>query len=92
MLQHFLGGGHLHNAAAVHKNNGVGQLQGLAHIVGDEHNGLVQLLLQALYFVLQVLAGHGVQGAEGFVHQHHRGRGGQGPEDADALLLAAGQL
>ena len=66
----------------------IGQIQGLLHVVRDKNNGLVQLLLQPLDLQLEGAAGHGVQGAEGFVHQHHRGRGGQGPEDADALLQA----
>ena len=58
----------------------------------DENDGLVQLLLDIFDFVLKGLPGHGVQGAEGLIHQHD-GRGGrQGPQHADALLLAAGEF
>ena len=60
--------------------------------MGDEDDGLVQLLLQGLHLQLEGAAGHGVQGAEGLIHQHHRGRGGQSPQNADALLLASGHL
>ena len=60
--------------------------------MGDEDEGLVQLLLEALHLLLQGAAGHGVQGAEGLIHQDDRRGGGQCPEDADALLLSAGHL
>ena len=74
-LQHLLGRGHLDNAAPLHEDDGVRQLQRLAHIVGDEDDGLLQLLLEVLHLVLQNLPGHGVQGAEGLVHQHDGRRG-----------------
>ena len=92
VLQHLLRRGGLDDVPPVQKDDQVGQVQGLVHVVGDKDDGFVQLLLQALDLQLEGAAGHGVQGAEGFVHQHHRGRGGQGTEDTDALLLAAGQL
>ena len=76
----------------VHEDNDVGQIQSLRHVVGDEDEGLVQLLLEALHLLLQGAAGHGVQGAEGLIHQDDRRGGGQCPEDADALLLSAGHL
>ncbi len=47
---------------------------------------------RALHLLLQGAAGHGVQGAEGLIHQDDRRGGGQCPEDADALLLSAGHL
>ena len=92
MLQHFLRGGHLDDLTACHKNNNVGQFQGFAHVVADENNGFVQLLLDILDLVLQGLPGHGIQGTEGFIHQYD-GRGcRQRPQHADALLLSAGEL
>ena len=60
--------------------------------MADKDNGLVQLLLNALHLVLKGLTGHGVQGAEGFVHEHDRRRGRQRPQHADALLLSAREL
>ena len=70
----------------------VAELDRLVDVVGDEHDGLAQLALQAQELVLQLLAHDRVDGAERLVHQHHRRVGGQRPGDADALLLAAGQL
>ena len=92
VLQHLLRRGHLNNLSAGHKDDDVGQFQRLIHVVTDENNGLVQLLLEVFYLVLQALPGHGVQGAEGFVHQHDRRGGGQRPQHADALLLPAGEF
>ena len=48
------------------------QIQSLRHVVGDEDEGLVQLLLEALHLLLQGAAGHGGQGAEGLIHQDER--------------------
>ena len=92
MLQHLLGRGHLHHLTGGHKDDDVCQLQRLAHVVADEDDGLVQLLLQALHLILQGFPGQGIQGGEGLIHQHDGGRGRQGPQHADALLLAAGEL
>ena len=52
----------------------------------------MQLLLQAQQLVLQALAGDRVDRAERLVHQQHRRVGGERPGDADALLLATGEL
>ena len=60
--------------------------------MGDEEDGLADLRLQAEELVLQALAVDRVDRAEGLVHQHHQGVGGERPGDADALLLAAGEL
>ena len=90
--QHLFRRRHLDDVAVVHEDNDVGQIQSLRHVVGDEDEGLVQLLLEALHLLLQGAAGHGVQGAEGLIHQDDRRGGGQCPEDADALLLSAGHL
>ncbi len=48
--------------------------------------------LQAQELVLQALAVDRVDRPEGLVHQHHQRVGGERPGDADALLLAAGEL
>jgi hypothetical protein len=49
-------------------------------------------LLKPQEFVLEALADHGVDGGERLVHQQDRRVGGEGAGDADALLLAAGEL
>ena len=48
--------------------------------------------LQSQELVLQPLAHHRVDGAEGLVHQQHRRVGGERAGDADPLALAAGEL
>ncbi|MNI52301.1 hypothetical protein D3C73_1070670 [compost metagenome] len=58
----------------------------------DEHDGLAQFLLQAQEFTLQLFPGDGIRGTEGFVHEHHGRIRGQGPRNANTLLLPAGQL
>ncbi len=61
----------------------------LVDVVGDDHDGLVELALQAQELVLQAHPHDRVDGAERLVHQQHRRVGGQRPGDADAL--AAGR-
>ena len=70
----------------------VAELDGLVDVVGDAHNGLVQLGLHVEQLVLEVGAGDRVDGAEGLVHEQDGRVGGQAPGDPDALLLTAGQL
>ena len=70
----------------------VAELDGLVDVVGDEHDGLAELALQPQELVLELLADDRVDGGERLVHQHHRRVGGERPRDADALLLAAGEL
>ena len=60
--------------------------------MGDEDDGLVQLLLKPQQLVLKLGTGDGVQGAEGLVHEDDLRVHGKGTCHADALLLAAGQL
>ena len=91
-VQHLLGGCHLNDVAVVHEDDDIGQVQCLLHVVCDENDSLVQLLLQILHLQLEGAPCHGVQGGEGLIHEHHRRGGRQSPEDADALLLAAGHF
>ena len=70
----------------------VAELDGLVDVVGDEDDGLAELALQPEELLLQLVADDRVDGAERLVHQHHRRVGGQRAGDADALLLAAGEL
>ena len=70
----------------------VAELHGLLEVVGDDDDGLVELALDPQQLVLQPLPGERVDGPEGLVHQQYGRVGGQRPGDADALLLAPGQL
>jgi hypothetical protein len=60
--------------------------------VGDEHEGLAELALQALELLLERAAAHRVDRPERLVHQQHRRVGGERARHADALLLAAREL
>ena len=70
----------------------VAHLDRLVDVVGDEHDRLADLRLQAQELVLQPLAVDRVDRAERLVHQHQRRVGGERARDADALALAAGEL
>ena len=71
--QHLLRGSHLDNFPVVHKDDDIGQIQSLLHVVGDKDEGLVQLLLERAHLLLEGPAGHGVQGGEGLVHEYDGG-------------------
>ena len=60
--------------------------------MGDEEDRLAELGLEAEELVLEPLAVDRVDRAEGLVHQHHARVRGERAGDADALLLAAGEL
>ena len=70
----------------------VAELDRLIEVVGDEDDGLAELVLQAQQFVLQPLAGNRVDGPERLVHQQNRRVGSQCPCDPHPLLLPTGQL
>ena len=91
VVEELLGGVLLQDMAAVHEQDPAAHLPGKAHLVGDHHHG--HALVGQLLHDLQHLAHHlGVQGGGGLVKEHHLGLHGQGPDDGDALLLAAGEL
>ena len=82
----------LHQVAQVHHAHRVGDVLHHAQVVGDEQVCELILLLQLLEQVDDLgLDGH-VQGADGLVAHHELRVQGQGPGDADALALAAGEL
>ena len=58
--------------------------------MADEHDRLVQPLLQLEQVVLQLVADQGIQGGERLVHEQDVGVGGEGAGEADPLLHAAG--
>ena len=70
----------------------VAHLHGLVDVVGDQDDGLVELVLEPQELVLQPRPDDRVDGRERLVHQQHRRVGGQRPRDADPLLLAPGEL
>ena len=81
----------LQNFAIGHEEDAVAHLAGKAHLVGHDDHGHT-FLCQLLHDV-QDLADHlRVQGGGRLVEEHELGLHGQGANDGDALLLAAGEL
>ena len=78
--------------ALLEHGDAVAHLDRLVDVVGDEDDGLADLLLEPQELVLQALAVDRVDGAEGLVHEHQRRIGRQGAGHAHPLPLAAGQL
>ena len=79
-------------AARGEHDDAVGQLDGLGHVVGDEHDGPPRLQPDPLQMLPQRARRHGVEVREGLVHEQHVRLHGERPRDADALLLATGEL
>ena len=77
---------------AAHDGDLVAHLDRLVDVVGDEDDRLAHLLVEAQEVVLEAVAGDRVDRAEGLVHQHDRRIRRHRAGDADALLLAAGEL
>ena len=64
----------------------------LPHVVGDEQDRRAGLPPDPLQLVVHDVAGHGVQRAEGLVHEQHVGLLGQRPGQGDPLAHAAREL
>ena len=85
-------GAALLDAAGVHHDDAVGDLERLLLVVGDEDRRHRQLLVELAEPAAEVAADGGVEGAEGLVEEEHRGLDGERPGEGDALALAAGEL
>ena len=70
----------------------VGHLHGLLLVVGDQHGGHVQRVVQVAQPAAQLRAHLGVERAEGLVEQEDLGLDGERPGERHALALAAGEL
>ena len=60
--------------------------------MGHQDNRPPQQAVDAQHLLLQRLAGHRVEGAEGLIHQQHLRICRQRPRHPHPLLLAAGEL
>ena len=60
--------------------------------MGDEHHRLIEFALQTEELGLELRTHDRVDGSERLVHEQDVGVRGETPSDADALLLAAGEL
>ncbi len=70
----------------------VRQGERLVDVMGDEHDRLAELALQAVQLDLEVGSHDRVHRPERLVHQQDVGVAGQGPGDAHALLLTTREL
>ena len=75
-----------------HDGDPVGQPQCLGEVVGDEHDGALQLDLQRHQLVLHVAPDERVERRERLVEEQHLGLHGQGTCQPDPLLHAAAEL
>ena len=82
----------LHDAPVLHDGDAVGEADRLVEIMGDEHDGLLQHRLEAEKLVLHFTPDQGIEGGERLVEKPDVRVGGERAGDADALLLAAGEL
>ena len=88
----FAGSGDGNDAAGVQENNAIGEQEGFANVVGDQHDSFCHVGGQAEDLALEFGAGDRVEGAEGFVHEKNLRISSESPGHTDALALAAGQL
>ena len=85
-------GAQLHQLAQIHDGHAVAQMLDHRQVMGDEHVGQVQLLLQLLQQVQDLCANRHVQSGDRLVADQQLGVGGDGAGDDDTLTLAAGEL
>src|SRR5207253_655735 len=79
-------------AALAQDRDAVADLDRLVDVVGDEDDGLPQLLLEPEELVLEAGPDDRIDRAEGLVHQHQRRVRRECPRETHALALAPGEL
>jgi hypothetical protein len=89
--------GHVHDlldraGTGGHDHDAIGEEDGLRDAVGDEDHGLLVLLPDPEQLLLHHLAGLGVEGAKGLVHEKHRRMIGEHAGDGHPLLHSAREL
>ena len=83
---------HLLDPAFRHDDDLVGHRQGLGLVMGHEHRGHADALLDTLEFNPHVLAQIGVERRQRFIEQQHVRLDDDGAGERNALLLAAGEF
>ena len=91
MVEDLLRGADLLDEAVPHDDDPVAQGHGLRLVMGDVHEGRVDLLAELDDLRAHLVAELGVQVGQGLVHQQHLGLPDDGPADGHALALAAGE-
>ena len=80
------------NKALFHKAHPVGEVEDVAGIVADDHQGIAILAMGLQQVLLQPVADLRIEGGQGFVEQEQFGFGGQGTCQGHALFLPARQV
>ena len=75
-----------------HDHDAIGQARGFADVVGDEDDRLAPFLPDLLDIAVELLARHGVERGERFVHQQDPRVRRQGAGQGDALFHSTGEL
>jgi len=85
-------GADLLDGAGSHHRDAIGQSLCLEQVVRHEHARDRALLPNRHEHLLKVRPGDGVEGAERFIEEEHRGSGRERPRQRDTLTLSAGEL
>ena len=88
----FLHGALFHYAACVHDNNIVGHLRNNAEVMGDEHDGRVDAVLQVAQQIQNLGLNRHIKRRGRLIRNDDLGVAGQRHSDHDALTHTAGQL
>ena len=83
------GGAREGHAPTLENANPIAKRERFVHVVGDEDDGLAQVLPNALELGPQFLSRDAVERAERFVHENDRGIDGKRASDANPLPLTA---
>ena len=92
VVEHLIHGAGLHQRAAEHHRDAVGQVGDHAHVVGDQQDAGVQLVLQLAQQVKDLGLHRDIQGGGRLVGDDDLRVAGDRHGDHDALALAAGEL
>jgi hypothetical protein len=82
----------LHDAAALHDDDDVGEAHGLFLVVRDEHEGAAERAMQPAKLLLHGAAELQVESGERLIEEEHLRPHHEGPGERDALRLSAGKL
>lgn len=82
----------LYDVTAAHDADTVAELHRFGHVVGDKDDSHFKGPVKIFDELLQLVAADGIESAKGLVHQEDIWFSHDGPQDADALLFAAGKV
>ena len=74
------------------KQDSIAQTNRFADVVGDKDNGFAARFPNALEVAIELLAGEGVEGGEGLIHQEDAWIRGESSGQSDALFHSPGKL